>query len=124
MKTAMKTFLITLITAITLLATACPERTSIGKIEADPGRFYDKEVAVAGTVQNSYGISIPIIQNGQGGTYKIQDGTGSIWVVTNRSIPTKGAQLGVKGRIQNGAVINGKNYGLVLIEDDRRFARK
>lgn len=119
-----KAFLLTLVLAVGILATACPQRTSIGDIEANPSRFYDKTVAVAGTVENSYGVSIPIIQNGQGGIYKIDDGTGEIWVMTQRTVPSKGAQLGVKGKIQNGVNFNGKNYGLVLIEDDRRFAKK
>jgi hypothetical protein len=124
MKTITRTFLITLALAIAILATACPERVSISKIEADPGRYSNKDVAIAGTVQNGYGVSIPIIRNGSGGLYKIDDGTGSIWVVTQKSVPSKGAQLGVKGKIQNGMTINGKNYGLVLVEDDRRFANK
>lgn len=124
MKLRTKLFFLTLIAAVGLLATACPTRTSIGNIESDPGRFYDKDVAVAGTVQNSYGVSIPIIKNGQGGIYKIGDGTGSIWVLTQKSVPSKGAELGVKGKIQNGVNYNGKNYGLVLVEDDRRFKKK
>ena len=124
MKLRTKLFFLTLIAAVALLAAACPTRTSIGNIESDPGRFYDKDVAIAGTVQNAYGVSIPIIKNGQGGIYKIGDGTGSIWVLTQRSVPSRGAELGVKGKIQNGVNYNGKNYGLVLVEDDRRFKKK
>jgi hypothetical protein len=36
-------------------------------------------------------------------------------------VPSKGAQLGVKGKIQSGFNYNGQNYGLVLIEDERKF---
>ncbi len=104
-----------------LFLTACPKRVSIADIESNPSKYYDKDVAVAGTVQNSYGVSIPIISNGSGGIYKVDDGTGSIWVLTQKSVPSKGAQLGVKGKIQNGVNYNGKNYGLVLVEDDRKF---
>lgn len=120
MKRGTKTFLTCLVLVIGLLAAACPKRTSIADIEANPSKFYDKDVAVAGTVQNSFGGSIPIL-NQSGGVYKVSDGTGSIWVLTKRSVPSKGAQLGVKGKIQNGVNFNGKNYGLVLIEDDRKF---
>ncbi len=121
MKLGTKAILVCLITAVSLLAAACPKRVSIADIEANPSRYYNKEVAIAGVAQTSFGISIPIISNGQGGIYKIDDGTGSIWVITNRSVPSKGAQLGVKGKIQNGVTFRGKNYGLVLMEDDRRF---
>lgn len=123
MKTGTKMILLSLIVMLGLFAAACPKRVSIADIEANPSRYYDKEVAVAGVAQNSYGISIPIIRNGQGGIYKIDDGTGSIWVITKRGVPSKGAQLGVKGKIQNGVNYNGKNYGLVLIEEDRRFKK-
>lgn len=115
-----KAMLLGLILAVGLFAAACPSRTSIANIESNPSKYYDKEVAVAGTVETSYGLSIPIIGRG-GGIYKVDDGSGSIWVVTERSVPSKGARVGVKGRIQNGINYNGKNYGLGLIESDRRF---
>lgn len=123
MKREIRAIFLALILSIGLLTTACPQRTSIADIQANPSRYYDKEVAVAGTVQDSYGVSIPII-NQQGGIYKVSDGTNSIWVMTQRSVPSKGAQLGIKGKIQNGVNYNGKNYGLVLMEDDRRFAKR
>jgi hypothetical protein len=124
MKTITRALLMTFAISIAFLATACPQRTDISRIESDPAQFANKEVAVAGTVQNGYGGSIPFIKNGSGGIYKIDDGTGSIWVLTQKSVPSKGAQLGVKGKIQNGMTIGGKNYGLVLVEDDRKFANK
>jgi hypothetical protein len=126
MKFGTKAFLLTLVLAVGLLTAACPQRTSIGEIESNSSRYVGKEVAVAGTVENGYGVSLPqiLIRNGSGGMYKIDDGTGEIWVVTQRSVPQKGARIGVKGKIQNGITINGRNYGLVLMEDDRRFAKK
>ncbi len=113
-----KAILLSLIIATTLLATACPSRTSIGDISANPAKFYKKDVAVAGTVRNSFGI--PAL----GGIYKIDDGTGSIWILTDRSVPSKGTQIGVKGKIQDGVNFNGKNYGLAMVEDERRIGKK
>ncbi len=100
---------------IALLATACPERTNLGKIQANPQRYYDKDVVIAGNVTNSFGL--PLL----GGIYKLDDGTGSVWVATRRSVPNKGAQIGVKGRIQDGISFGGKNYGLGMTEEERRF---
>lgn len=120
MNTGTKTILVGLILLVGLLTAACPKRTSIGDIEANPSKFYDKTVAVAGEVKTSYGVSIPLI-NESGGIYKVDDGTGSIWVMTKKTVPSKGALLGIKGKIQNGLNYNGRNYGLVLIEDDRKF---
>lgn len=120
MKNKTRAILLGLFLTVGLFVSACPQRTSISTIESNPSKYYDKDVAIAGTVENSYGLSIPILSQ-QGGIYKIDDGTGSIWVVTKRSVPSKGAKIGVKGRIQNGLNYNGKNYGLGMIEDDRRF---
>jgi hypothetical protein len=109
-----KSFLVCLVLAAAFLATACPSRTTIGKIESDPSKYLNKEVAVAGRVTNSYGVAM------LGGIYKLDDGTGSIWVLTNRSVPSKGAQVGVQGRIQEAVNFGGKNYGLGMIEDERK----
>jgi hypothetical protein len=106
-----------------LFAAACPERTSIGDIEANPSRYQNKNVAIAGTVRDSYGINIPGTKL-RGGAYKIDDGTGSIWILTEEGVPTTGAQIGVKGRIGSGINWNGRNYGLGLYEKDRRFNKR
>ena len=123
MKTGTKAILLSLVVLIGLFAAACPERVSIADIEANPSKYQNKEVAVAGVVQDSYGLNIPLTSV-RGGVYKVSDGTGSIWVVTEDSVPAKGAQVGVRGKIQNGLNWKGKNYGLVLMEDDRRFNKR
>lgn len=114
MKTGTKAFLAILVLAIGLFAAACPSRTSINNLQANPSKYVGKDVAVAGRVTNSFGIALI------GGVYKLDDGTGSIWVVTNRSAPSKGTQVGVKGQLQDGVSYGGKNYGLGLIEQERR----
>ncbi|MBC7900543.1 MAG: hypothetical protein H7070_10890 [Saprospiraceae bacterium] len=118
-----KTPLLSLAAFIALFATACPDRVSIADIEANPSKYQNKEVAIAGTVRDSYGLSIPGTPI-RGGAYKIDDGTGSIWIVTEDGVPTKGAQIGVKGTIGNGVSWKGKNYGLGMYEKDRRFKKR
>ena len=118
-----KLFLSGLVVFAGLFAAACPDRTSIADIEANPSRYQNKEVVIAGTVRDSYGVNIPGTKV-RGGAYKIDDGTGSIWIVTEEAVPTKGAQVGVKGIIGNGVNWNGKNYGLGVYEKDRRASRK
>src|SRR5215510_316258 len=104
-------FLAILIAGLAL--TAC-ERVKIGDINADPGHFLDKEVAVVGTVTQSVGAL------GKG-VYQIDDGTGRLWVLsTSRGVPSKGAKIGVKGHITQSVVFLGVNYGTVLQESDRR----
>lgn len=95
-----------------LLLTACPSQTTISKINADPSRYKNKEVAIVGVVRDSYGV----LGNG---AYEIDDGTGRLWVVTRRGVPSRGARVGAKGRIYTGFNFGGRNYGTVLEESDR-----
>lgn len=120
MKNITKAVLGNLILAVGLLTAACPQRTSIADIEANPSKFYNKQVAIAGTVRDSYGVSVPFTQI-RGGIYKIDDGTGSIWIATDDAVPTKGTQIGVRGKIESGVNYNGKNYGLGMREQDRKI---
>ena len=106
-----------------VFAAACPDRISIADITANPSKYAEKDVAIAGTVQDSYGVSIPGTQI-RGGAYKIDDGTGSMWVMTEDIVPTKGTRIGVKGRIGSGVNWKGRNYGLGMFEKDRRRAKK
>jgi len=123
MKYITKLLLSGLVVMAGLMASACPDRTSIRDIEANPSRYQNKEVVIAGTVRDSYGVNVPGTKI-RGGAYKIDDGTGSIWIVTDNAVPTKGAQIGVKGVIGNGVNWNGKNYGLGVYEKDRRSSSR
>lgn len=123
MKILLKFALASLLVALSLFASACPKRVSIAQIEANPSRYNEKTVIVTGIVKTSYGLSIPVIREG-GGIYKIDDGTGSIWVVTNeRGVPSRDVQLVVKGKLRSGVTYNGRNYGLVIMEDHRKFRK-
>lgn len=97
-----------------LILTACPKQESISKIKADPARYRTKEVAIVGTVTNSYGAL------GRG-AYEVDDGTGRMWVVSNgRGTPSRGARVGVKGKIHQGFTFGGQTFGIVMEENDRR----
>ncbi len=109
-----RVILVGLMLAIALFAAAC-DKVTISKIQANPAKYQGKEIGIIGTVRDSYGA--PLV----GGAYKVEDETGSIWVVAKgRSAPSKGARIAVKGTVQEGFQFGGRNYGLVIIEDDRR----
>jgi hypothetical protein len=114
-----KIFYLTLVLVMGFAVVAC-ERTKIGDIMADPGRFMDKELNIAGEVTQSFGGSIGKFSQG---IYQIDDGSGKLWVYSNgRGVPTRGAKIGVKGRIKQSVTFMGNNYGTVLQESDRRSA--
>jgi hypothetical protein len=95
-----------------LLLTACPKQETISRINADPGRYRNKEVGIVGTVTDSYGV----LGNG---AYEIDDGTGRIWVVTTRGVPSRGSRVGTKGKVYTGFSFGGRSFGTVLQETDR-----
>jgi len=96
-----------------LLLTACPQETTIARLNAEPGRYYNKEIALRGTVTNSFGAL------GQG-VYELSDETGRIMVITDRGVPGRGARIQVAGKYINGVTWGGRNYGSVLREMGRR----
>lgn len=102
------------IAVLSLALTGCPERKRIGEIQSDPGRFMDKEVTVVGRVVRSYGA-------GPVGIYEIDDGTGRLWIATEKyGVPSKDAYIGVTGRIIPGVTWSGRNYGTGMQETKRR----
>lgn len=107
-----KAFFLSAILSGALVLTACPSQTTISKITRDPGRYRNKEVGLIGTVTDSYGV----LGNG---VYELDDGTGRIWVATTRGVPSRGARVGVAGRVYTGLQYGGRNYGLGLREENR-----
>ena len=88
-------------------------KTTVNKINADPSRYHNKKVSIVGTVTDSYGVL------GEG-MYEIDDGTGRIWVVAERTVPAKGARVEAKGHVFTGFVFRGRNMGTVLRESGRK----
>ena len=101
------------IALFSLALTGCPERIRIGDISNNPGRFYDKEVTVAGKVVSSYGAV-------GAGVFELDDGTGKLWIATEKyGVPNKDSYIGVTGRVIPGVTWAGRNYGNGMRETRR-----
>jgi hypothetical protein len=109
--------------------------TTINGVMADPGRYRDKEVTIAGEVDESLGIL------GRG-FFKLRDGQSALWVYTSRGLPRNGSRLNTRGRVRDLASIDqliskesdqptskasvpevvrrAIGNGLVLVETDRK----
>jgi hypothetical protein len=98
-------------------APAALAKTSINKINGDPGRYYNKKVTIEGTVTDSYGVL------GEG-AYELDDGTGRIWVVAQRAVPARGSHVEAKGHVITGFVYHGRNLAAALRESDRKAKDK
>jgi hypothetical protein len=108
--------LVAVISILAIFLTGCPQRTTIARLEADPGKYRGKDVLVYGTVTNSFGAL------GQG-VYELSDETGKIWVLTQRGVPTKGATVGAVGKFVDGLRWGGRSFGSGMRETDRREGR-
>ena len=94
--------------------------TTINHVLADPSRYANKEVTVGGRVVKSASVL------GRG-AYQIDDGSGTLWVVTKKGAPREGAKVSVKGHVRD--VVNLGDLvplppevrsGLVLIETSHK----
>ena len=105
---------------VALSAAACasvPARPDIQQVHTQSGRFVDHSVTVTGTVTSSWGV--PLVGFN---VYRVSDGTGEITVVsTDRRVPSRGARIEVRGKVQDVAVLAGRPLGLHLREQRVRY---
>jgi hypothetical protein len=101
-------------TLLVVFLLGCPQQKKIGEINQDPQRYVNKDIAIKGTVVKSAGAVVL-------GLYQVDDGTGTMWVVSNGNVPAKGSKIGVSGRIEPGFSFGGQSYGTTLREKERRY---
>ena len=87
-------FAVSLLVGALALLTGC-ERKSIRDVLADPQRYADREVTIVGEVVDSYSVL------GKG-AYRVDDGTGKLWVVSVHGVPRRGSRVGVQGSVKDG----------------------
>jgi len=120
MQSQRKTVLWSFLFGSVLLLTACPSQTNIYKINSDPARYRDKEVGIAGTVTESYGVLGT-------GAYELDGGTGKMWVIARRKGRHEGARphrIHVwRAQLRNGARRVGPPHQIVNFPGDARGER-
>ncbi len=97
-----------LLCLLTVVLAGCPQRVKIGELTSNTARYADKEVTIAGTVTSSFGLL------GSGG-FEVDDGSGRIWVLSQSfGVPSKGARVGITGRVTQGATLGGRSFAVAL----------
>jgi hypothetical protein len=109
---------LTLAVCVAVSGCALAVRTpNIAEVKFNPGRYVDRTIAVEGTVTESWGLPLVPYK-----LYKVDDGTGEITVVSNDDrVPSKGARVRVRGKLQDIATMGGRSLGLHLRQDDLDF---
>ncbi len=112
--------LTTLAFLVALGATACASRR-ISHVLDDPYRYRNSDVQISGRVVDSYSV-------GNRGAYRVAIDPAQIWVVSERGVPRRGADVRVVGTVRDalnlgplGALIKLPITGaVILVESDRR----
>jgi hypothetical protein len=108
-----------LLVALAMIAVASCKGGGVTPIKTlldDPSRFDKKIVRVAGSVEESAGVL-------GYGAYRVNDGTGTISVVTSTNgSPRTGAQVGVEGEFRSAFTLGSQS--LAAIQEHRRFTPK
>jgi hypothetical protein len=105
-----------------LASAACASRT-VNQVLADPSRYRDREVQLSGDVVDSYSLA-------SRGAYRLDDGTGQLWIVSDQGVPRTSARVTVKGTIREGFNLGslggqltlppGVAAGMVLVESSHK----
>ena len=104
--------------AFALLAgCALSSHPKVADLKYNPGKYQNHSVTVDGVVTSSWGIPLMPLK-----LFKVDDGTGEVTVVSNNGrVPTKGAHVRVKGRVNQFATVGGQSVGLHLQQEKISF---
>lgn len=94
-----------------LLLAACTPRPSIKEIIDHPRDYAGKQVQIQGEVKSIF--SLIVVKY-----FTLDDGTGSITVVTDKPLPNKGERLTVKGTVEEGFSLGDQTMTLIVEEKE------
>jgi hypothetical protein len=102
-----------------LAGCALSTHPKIADLKYNPGRYQNRSVTVEGVVTSSWGIPLVPFR-----LYKVDDGTGEVTVLSQDGrVPTKGARVSVRGRVNEFATFGGQAVGLHLRQEHITFRR-
>jgi hypothetical protein len=109
--------------ALVSLVTGCALTTghpSVAEVKYNPGRYQNRTVAIDGVVTSSWGVPLMPFK-----LYKVDDGTGEMTVLAQGGrVPSRGAHVSVKGRVNDVATFGGQAVGLHLEQTGIHFNRR
>ena len=76
-----------------LLGTGCTHMT-VNRLLAEPNRYANRDVTLSGDVVKSASVL-------GHGAYQLDDGTGTLWIVSRHGVPRQGARVKVTGRVRD-----------------------
>jgi hypothetical protein len=99
--------------ALTSACAASLRNPHVADLQHNPGRYQNHTVSIEGVVTSSWGVPLAPFK-----MYKVDDGTGEVTIVSQGfRLPTRGARVRVRGRVDEVAVLGGQALGLHLREE-------
>lgn len=113
MRSSVARFPLLLLLLVSLTACAHALRSArVADLRDNPGRYQHHSVSIDGVVTSAF--SLPLVPYKM---YRVDDGTGEVTVLSqNNRVPTRGARVRVKGKVEDVAVLGGQAVGLHLRE--------
>jgi hypothetical protein len=100
-----------------LAGCALSSHPRIADLKYNPGRYQNHTVTVDGVVTSSWGVPLVPFK-----LYKVDDGTGEVTVLAQDGrVPSKGAHVSVKGRVNEFGTFGGQSVGLHLRQEHIKF---
>jgi hypothetical protein len=113
---------VALVLALAAVPSACAmslRNPHVADLRDNPGRYQNHSVSIDGVVTTSWGVPLLPFR-----LYKVDDGTGEVTVVSQGSrVPTRGARVRVRGRVDEVGVLGGNAIGLHLREENLHVKR-
>jgi len=106
------------LTAVLMTSAGCNTSTSISDIKDNPSQYYGQEVTVQGTVGGRFWLALLTK-----GAYELTNDTGSIWVICQHTPPETGAEVRVRGTVEQVASMGEYSGGIAIIESNREQIR-
>ena len=89
----------------------------ISDIANNPSAYAHKDVTVAGEVTKVYEVPLGISDLA---AYRVNDGSGQIWVLSHTGAPVVGDRVGLRGRVRPEGAFGGTDLGTIIEERQRR----
>lgn len=110
------------VVALAAFTSACAlslRNPHVSDLRDNPGRYQNHSVSIDVVVTTSWGLPLLPFR-----LYKVDDGTGEMTVVSHGArVPTRGARVRVKGRVNELGVFGGNAVGLHLREENLHVKR-
>jgi hypothetical protein len=111
----MRSFICRSLIAVALAASAaCATHTAtIADLRHNPGRYYDRTVAVEGVVRDTWNVPFAPVR-----AYRISDASGDVTVLSQSGrVPPRGARVEVIGRVEDVASFGNRSVGLHIRQE-------